>query len=201
MTATANKPSFIADAWLVLVLGLLFGAGLAGMQIGLSGRIELNKKMKIYHRLPELVPGGTDADESTLKADTGAEYRVYHVKDAQGAYVGWVLRDAGLGFGDKIELLVGLNPSLTTISGLSVLDQKETPGLGDNITKPAFRDRFKGSPTTAPLAVVKLEPTKPGEILAVTGATISSRSVVGIVNAAIAACKPVLLAPPAKAKE
>jgi electron transport complex protein RnfG len=70
-----------------------------------------------------------------------------------------------------------------------VLDQKETPGLGDNITTAGFRDRFRNAPTGQPLAVVKADPSRDNEIRALSGATISSESVAAIVNNALANCR------------
>ncbi len=71
---------------------------------------------------------------------------------------------------------------------MAVLDQKETPGLGDNITKEPFQSRFKGLPSGG-LIVTKMEPATGNQVLAVTGATVSSKSVVDIVNSAIDNCK------------
>ncbi len=66
-----------------------------------------------------------------------------------------------------------------------VLDQKETPGLGDYIRERSFQDRFRDRPTDVPLAAVKEDPIADHEILALTGATVSSWSVCEIVNEAI----------------
>jgi Na+-translocating ferredoxin:NAD+ oxidoreductase RnfG subunit len=57
--------------------------------------------------------------------------------------------------------------------------------LGDYITSPDFRDRFRGKAVAPPLAAVQADPSSPHEVLALTGATISSWSVCTIVNKAI----------------
>jgi electron transport complex protein RnfG len=95
----------------------------------------------------------------------------------------------GQGFADRIELLIGLDASATTITSLYVLDQKETPGLGDQITGEGFRDRFRGRSADVTLRVVKGEAEGGSEVTALTGATISSESVAAIVNDALANLK------------
>ena len=79
--------------------------------------------------------------------------------------------------GGKIALLVGVNSDLT-VEGLQVLSHSETPGLGGEITKPAFQSQFAGKGSSGPLAVNK----DGGEIVAISSATISSRAVVAGVN-------------------
>ena len=88
----------------------------------------------------------------------------------------------GGGFADKIELLIGFDPKAEKIVSLYVIGQKETPGLGDFITKESWRKQFAGKSTLKPLKVTKSKASDPQEIEAVTGATISSRAVVAIVN-------------------
>jgi electron transport complex protein RnfG len=64
------------------------------------------------------------------------------------------------------------------VEGLQVLSHTETPGLGAEITKPAFQSQFAGKGSSGPLAVNK----DGGEIVAISSATISSRAVVKGVN-------------------
>ena len=83
------------------------------------------------------------------------------------------------GYGGKIHLMVGLNPDRTVIS-YQVLAGRETRGVGDKLTTPAFIARFKDLPA-ATVAVTK----DGGEIDAITGATITSRAVCdAVANAA-----------------
>lgn len=185
----AKKGSYIGQAWLVIVLGLLYGAALAAVHTGLNDRIEMQKRNKIYRQLPIIVPGGTNqAVEDSVNGADGKVYPVYHVKNAEGGFAGWVVRAAGTGFADKIDLLVGLTPDLEHLTGVAVIEQKETPGLGDNIKNKWFGERFSGK-TATKLEVSKREPVTDSQILAITGATVSSRAVTGIVNTVLSNCK------------
>ena len=53
----AAKNNYILQAWLVILLGLLYGVGLAGIQVSLAAKIEKNKKNETFRVVPELVPG------------------------------------------------------------------------------------------------------------------------------------------------
>ncbi|OQW96136.1 MAG: hypothetical protein BWK77_06240 [Verrucomicrobia bacterium A1] len=174
------KNSYIGQAWLVIVLSLVFGASLAAVQATLSPKIEANKLRDTIGQIPNLVPGAVDG-----KAETVGDQTVYRAVDAQGQPVGWVIPARGQGFADVIELLIGTDNDMRKITGLYVLKQLETPGLGDNITGDAFRGRFKDRSLARALVVTKVAPKSDQEVEGVTGATISSMSVVGIVNSAV----------------
>ena len=159
MQEERNRGSYIGQAWLVIVLALLYGGGLAGVQTALSGRIEQNKKAETYEVIPDLVAGAETSrtEELTIRGENGKDTRAYKVASSDGDHIGWVLPAGGSGFADRIELLIGLDTEISTITGLYVLDQKETPGLGDNITTDAFQERFRNAPTDRPLVASSCE--------------------------------------------
>lgn len=187
MSEAQRQGGYIGQAWLVILLALLYGGGLAGVQTSLSGRIAENKRNETYSVIPTLVSGADEAKtvELLVTGRDGKQARVYKAIAADGAHKGWVLPAGGQGFADRIEVLIGLDAPLTKITGLYVLDQKETPGLGDYITGQEFRNRFRDKPTDEPLVVVKSDPEADNEIRSLTGATISSESVSAIVNDAL----------------
>ena len=190
----------LASASLVLLLAICFGSALAGVQVWLGPQIAANQRQEIYDALPELVLGrdlsvkmaaenqSLSVAPQTLTVEQGGQRRFYTVYEAsyQGVRRGWVAKAAGQGYADRIEVLVGLNSSLNTITGLSVLAQKETPGLGNKIASESWRAQFVQRDTRTPLKVVKSGGSAPNPIDGITGATISSVSVVGIVNGAVA---------------
>jgi electron transport complex protein RnfG len=193
------KSNSLVQAWLVLVLAVGFGVSLASVQLALGPVIEKNKVNETLEKVPELVLGTALAAKmaeenqnleivprqvAVKKAARDKFYSVYEAR-YQGGRKGWVVKTKGQGYADTIELLLGLSPDLSTITGLFVLDQKETPGLGNKIITDAWRGQFIDAPADGNLVVVKTGSTKPGEIDAVTGATISSKSVTALVNTAI----------------
>jgi len=195
---TANvKTNFISQAWLVLFLALCFGALLAGMQIALGPTIEANKINETLERVPILVFGAAHATELSQsgmaidpitvgveKAGKTVRYNVYETK-SDGKLAGWVVKTAGQGYADKIEMLIGFDPQVEKITGLYVLDQKETPGLGNKIVTDAWRGQFLAKSTGQALTAVKGQAKAGNEIDAITGATISSKAVTDIINTAV----------------
>jgi len=197
------KNSNFAQAWLILVLALIFGSALAAVQVNLSGVIAANKLNETLERVPELVFGATAAagmtspnvsveitpGTVTIKKNLKTSYYNLFRVARKGKLAGWVVKAGGQGYADKIEIIIGLDPGADTITGLFVLQQKETPGLGNKIIFPRWRNQFIRKKTSTPLVVTKGKSKDPNAIDAVTGATISSRSVTGIVNRTIADVK------------
>jgi electron transport complex protein RnfG len=193
--AELTKPptgNVLGQAWLVLLLAIVFGAGLATIERVLGPVIAQNRLTETLEQVPELVPGSArgEADDTTI-----AGRRVFRALDAQGKLVGWVIPGKGQGFADKIEIVVGVDAQAKTITGLAVLDQKETPALGDKITTAEFRGLFAGVSTDVALGAKRAPTDKAtGRIQALTGATISSEAVCAIVNKTVGAVKAPLAA-------
>lgn len=168
---------YITTAWLVLALALIFGASLAGMELMVAERIAHNKLEETLSQIPALVPGAEQGEPYDMGGRT-----VYRALGG-GSTLGWVVPARATGFADQVEVLVGVDAEVKTITGIYVLSQKETPGLGAKITGEEFRRQFKGKDALSPLQVVKgaAEPG-PHQIKAVTGATISSTTVADLVN-------------------
>lgn len=112
--------------------------------------------------------------------------------DASAKRVGVAITASEPGFQELLTLMIGFDPSSGALIGYKVLDQKETPGLGDKIEKDSlFGAQFTGR--VVPLQGVKGRAGKPpSEVQTITGATISSRAVIRIINNAVAKWRPLL---------
>jgi len=76
------------------------------------------------------------------------------------------------GFSGNINLMAGFKPDGSIIN-ITVLEHKETPGLGTKMADPGFKDQFnEKNPGSFKLKVKK----DGGEVDAITAATISSRA-------------------------
>jgi electron transport complex protein RnfG len=200
--------NYIKQGWLVLVLGLAFGGALAGVQVWLGPKITENQLNETFGQLPALVPGADGEVSKQLykdaqAADTPNKVQaegiiVYEAYDADKQIVGYAVRGSGQGYGDVIVALVGLNRDATDITGIYVLDQKETPNLGSKIADPKWNGQFDGKSTLSPLQVVKSKSEKPADIQAISGATISSNALTNIVNDTVAKFRKALTAAEAK---
>ena len=86
------------------------------------------------------------------------------------------IRDSG--YSGNIAIMVGVDPQ-GEVTGMEILSHAETPGLGDKITQPWFKDMFKGKSLDNADWRVKKDG---GEFDQITGATISPRAVVGAIR-------------------
>ena len=109
---------------------------------------------------------------------------VYEAKDASGNTVGYTLKVVPSGYGGDIELMVGIDSANSQVSGINVVSNSETAGLGAKSTDPEFSDQYKGTPLEE-LSVLKNGTPGDTEIKAISGATITSTAVTNGVDAAI----------------
>jgi len=192
------------------VATLAVAGALAGLLIVMVNQhtkpiIDKYKAEQLQKAVYEVLPGTDRYDtyylvDSSLSLDLpeGAkesEYkRVYVGYDAGKKLNGVAMSRGESGFQDVIMIIFGVDPNTGKLKGMKVLDSKETPGLGDKIFKDmAFVNQFFADPDT-PLIPVKPGTGKgaPGEIDTITGATISSKKLVEIINHALEEWKPIL---------
>jgi len=88
------------------------------------------------------------------------------------------------GYNGTIEALVGFDIETKKITGVKVLSQAETAGLGANVQESWFTARFAGKSAEQELTVVKTEPGQDNEVQAITAATITSNAITSGINAA-----------------
>jgi len=106
--------------------------------------------------------------------------KVWEARQA-GQGVGYVLSVSAQGYSGPIEGVVGLDPQ-GALTGVKVLVQTETPGLGAKIAGEKFLAQFRGL-KAGELALKKDDPA--GRIDAVTAATISSRALTNALRKAV----------------
>lgn len=178
------------SARMVIVLtavGLLSGSFLATVGMLTKEQIAQNIQQEIEEAIVHVLPGSVSSEK--LYEEKGLI--VYGGKDEQGRLVGLGILASGVGFQDKIDLVLGTNTSLTRTKRLKIIQQKETPGLGakieDEETFLIFWEDKDCSETLSlrkPAAQTQQELAST-EINTITGATISSESVLKIVNSAL----------------
>jgi electron transport complex protein RnfG len=191
------------------LLGTLGGAGaVAGLLIVLVWRattpaIEAHRATVVQAAIAEVLqhPARWDtlylangALTRTPQGDAAKLERVYQGFDEDGRTVGVAIQGGEPGFADVISVMFAVDPGNGALLGMKILAQKETPGLGDKVEKDTlFVRQFAG--TRAPLKAVKAGSRRPpSEVDAVTGATISSRTVVKAINSAAARWQPLIQA-------
>jgi electron transport complex protein RnfG len=132
----------------------------------------LNKKLKAIRLV---VPDfNNDPDKEMFKLPTGSgdSLNIYPAKK-DNEIVGYAVNTyTKNGFSGTISLMAGFKPD-GTIVNITVLEHKETPGLGSKMNDTGFKDQFNlKNPASFELKVKK----DGGPVDAITAATISSRA-------------------------
>jgi electron transport complex protein RnfG len=190
-------PKEVEVSSLRLVGTLTVAGALAGLAIVLvfqwaQPRIEAYQALVLEQAITEVL-GGPERYETffiedgglTLApaGDTAALDRVWVGYGPGDQPVGVAVVGAKPGFQDVIRLIFGYDPGSGDVLGMKVLESKETPGLGDKIEKDStFVAEFVG--VDAPLDGVKPNEATGAddEVVMITGATISSRVIIEIIN-------------------
>ncbi len=193
-----------------LVATLAIAGALAGLLIVLVNQhtkplIDKYKAEQLQLAVYEVLPGVERYDTYYLVDDAlslnlpqGAKEsdykRIYVGHDSSGQIMGIAISRGESGFQDVVQVIFGFDPSNGKLMGMKVLDSKETPGLGDKIFKDMdFVNQFFAGPQT-PLVGVKAGAGKgqPNEIDTITGATISSKVVINIINNGLKEWNPII---------
>ncbi len=196
MNATANtaNPSSLRLVLTLAIAGLLSGIAIIGIYETTLPTITANKARELREAVLKVLPGVTqmqalvyrDGELVVVASPDKDEPVIYGGHDDQGAFVGYAVPAAGPGFQDTIALLYGYRPGDRQVVGMEILESRETPGLGDKIYKDAdFVAEFSALLVDPEIVAVK-KGTKTGDnqVDAITGATISAKAVVRIINEA-----------------
>jgi len=195
---TTDRPEADQDpppARLIVTLalaGLISGVAIVGIFEATFSTIAENKARELREAVFKVLPSVTQMQELAYLNDQlmplpqgeSAEKTIYAGYTEEAKFVGYAIPGEGPGFQDTIKLLYGYMPADRKVVGMEVLESRETPGLGDKIYKDAvFVGNFSDLPIDPVIEVVKKgRRDSDNQVDAITGATISSRAVVRIIN-------------------
>lgn len=180
---------------MILVLTLISGAaglGLSAMNDYTKPLAEANQRSFTLASINRVIPASDkpDAcesyepafdnapDKDVVCVDSMTVYRGRKGNDVVGIAVVAIGEEA---YSGTITALVGLRMSDGQLSGIQVLQHAETPGLGSIMTKCEFQQQMVGNtPDGINWTVVK----DGGDINQISGATISSRSLLNAIHKA-----------------
>ena len=162
---------------ILMVITAIAAAGLAKVYSVTKPLIEEQKRLALERALTNALPtADKDAIFPVGQEDNISYYKGYTTADTS-EFVGYAYVAYGPGYSSVIETMVGVD-TLGKIIGMKVLSQVETPGLGTKVEEikygendPWFQRQFIDK-NAARIAVDK----DGGEIMSITGATISSRA-------------------------
>ncbi len=210
--AGAGEPSSVS---LIATMGGI--AALSGLLVVLIYQATLpaileNRRLAIERAIFNVIPGAVSRRNFVvgeqgvrLGEPGGGDVQIYAGYDEKGALVGVAVEAAAQGYQDIIRILYGFSGPCRCITGITILESKETPGLGDKIAKdPEFLRNFDaldgklneaGTALLHPIVTVKHGAKRnPWEIDAISGATVSSKAIGKMLNESAQRLFPVLVA-------
>ena len=128
-----------------------------------------------------VLPDAKGFEKLEYTADEASSVREVYQADE----IGNVVKVSPNGYDGSIDIVVGIDNSLR-VTGIEIISQTETAGLGANCTNDSFKAQFIGK--TENITVAK-NGAKGNEIDAISSATITSKAVTKGVNDALLAVK------------
>jgi electron transport complex protein RnfG len=170
--------------FVLCIITLVVALMLSIVNIATADRIEQIKIQAQNEARKSVLP---DADDfGPLKVDLSV-YKIVsevYAGTKDGEKVGYCIGVAPNGFGGPVELIVGID-TFGKITGVNIVNHAETPGLGSKATDPAFKDQYIGKSIDKDIEVIKNGTPSEAQIVAISGATITSDAVTTGVNEAI----------------
>lgn len=187
------KKSFSFPIIFMVVLTAFFTFILAFLNYSTADKIALNKELELNKKLLyifDIDVGSEDPEDISQAFIDNIGSIAFEDKDLYVHYgdneeiLGYAVPTNGSGLWGSIEGFVGISSDYSTILGLDFISHSETPGLGGRISEEWFREQFRGIDiaTANDREYIIYRPATGGNVDAVTGATLTSKSVSNFVN-------------------
>ena len=125
--------------------------------------IEARKADAVREGYKQVLP---DAGQLTDEPAAGKHIVAVKRSETDGQTNGYIYTVNPDGYSGKVVIMLGIEYPSARISGVKILQQNETPGLGAKCTEPAFIDQFLGKDLSHDLTVSK-NASQPQEIQAI----------------------------------
>ena len=212
MNVSLQQPA--TSAWsmyrAIVGIGALCALLIVSVYEATAPRIRDNQEQFLRSAVSQVLPAARSNVAVELNSDGQlaatvdiSELPAFLGYDAGENLVGAAITAQGMGYQDNVRVLYAYSFDRRAITGMRVLDSKETPGLGDKVeTEAHFLANFErldaslatdGRSLAHPIVTVKQgEKTQPWEIDGITGATITSEAIGSILNESADVWVPVL---------
>lgn len=127
----------------------------------------------------------SDADAAGLRQR--APFAPVYLLESSGDLELVMLPVSGTGYQSTIHAMLALEPDLTTVAGLTILEQGETPGIGARIEEPEWQAQWTGKQIADAdgaiiIEVVRGEASEPYQVDGISGATRTGNGVAGMLH-------------------
>lgn len=171
--AAKTESTFINMVVVLFIVTAVAGLALGSVYSLTKEPIAIAKQKKLNDAIKAVLPEFDSIQEQMVIEADGSDSLQFYIATKDGEPIGTAVNTYTMkGFSGLVKLMVGFLPD-GSIHNVSVLEHKETPGLGTKMANPKFKDQFMGiNPATFNLKVTKDK----GDVDAITAATISSRA-------------------------
>lgn len=159
------KKDFIKLSGILCAITLIASLLLAGVNYITAPEITKAEEKASLEAMQKILPSADKFEEIEENVFEGTK---------DGTVVGYCAKVTTTGYGGAIEMMVAFDMN-EKVSGIEILSHSETAGLGAKAAESEFKDQFKGKDSA--LTVTKNGPAGAGQVVAITGATITSKAV------------------------
>lgn len=183
-----RKKAIPKPVLILLAITLAAGIALSAVFVTTADRIAENKERANQTAFLEVLPDAAKLETVEVNASVYGTVTIKSAvigKDSAGNVVGYGINVANSdSFDGGLALVVGILPD-GTITGISFTELHETPGMGMRCGEPEFMDQFAGTQVEEFTLNKSGASSDPAMIDSVSGASVTSGSVVTAVNAAL----------------
>ncbi|MBF0127967.1 MAG: electron transport complex subunit RsxG [Magnetococcales bacterium] len=179
-------PHFLKMGVILMVVGLIATAILAGVEEITRAPIAESKRQELLAALQQVLPKGFDNAPETDFIQIGdpkinrkaKPVPFYRARKGGAAHSVAFMVSAPDGYSGNIDILVGVTAE-GAVTGIQIVSHAETPGLGDKAVKTDWPKSFAGKTLKNIKWAVKKDG---GDFDQFAGATITPRAIVGAVK-------------------
>lgn len=182
------KKGYLYTILFTMICAAVFTSILAFAQTALTPKISENQTVFIRKAIMysfNMDINGTNDEinkrfDQFVKPDPKNGVEAYKQVDESGNAVAYAFPFQGSGLWGQLKGYLALDKDMKTVKGITFTEQNETPGLGGRIDESPFKEQFRG--LVMPEGELKYGKIGDKQIDAITGATLTSNSVMRILN-------------------
>ncbi|WIV12604.1 FMN-binding protein [Proteiniborus sp. MB09-C3] len=186
------KKSFIFPILFMALITAFFTAILAFLNYSTADVIAFNQETELRRTLLYVFNIETPSQESKVVEEVFNKYiseeainekKVYIAKEDENI-IGYAFPIVGTGLWGTVEGFAAISEDFSELLGIDFVSHSETPGLGGRISEDWFKEQFRGLKLTEENGgnYIIYKPSPGGNVDAIAGATLTSKSVSNFMN-------------------
>lgn len=186
------KKSFIFPIIFMVLITAFFTAILAFLNYSTADVIAFNQETELRKTLLYVFNIDIPSDEPKVVEEFFSKYisedtingKDVYVAKEEGNIIGYAFPIAGSALWGSVEGFAAVSDDFSELLGIDFVSHSETPGLGGRISEDWFKEQFRGLNLTDANNgnYIVYKPAPGGNVDAIAGATLTSKSVSNFMN-------------------